>query len=147
MRRSASLLMLALALADALCAGAALADGTDALGGPPPFTLERAHSYYPPAAKQRGLTGRVGLTCSIDAHGHARSITIVESAGKLFDAAARQLLTDERFEPPADWTAKRGPERTYAFGVIFELADKPKVAPFADDRPIIVVSARPPPSA
>lgn len=124
----------------------AVADAPEALGGPPPFSLEVAHSYYPAAAKQRGLTGRVGLTCRIDAHGRAHSIVVVESAGKILDESARHLLAEERFEVPADWVANAGPQRTYAFGVIFELADKPKVPAFADDRPTIVVTARSPPS-
>jgi TonB family protein len=123
----------------------AVADGPDALGGPPPFSLEQAHSYYPAAAKQRGLTGRVGLTCRIDAHGRAGNIVVVESAGTLLDESARQLLADERFQVPPDWVRDAGPDRTYAFGVIFELADKPRVAAFADDRPTIVVRARLPP--
>ncbi len=118
------------------------ADEPVALGGPPPFKLEAAHSYYPAAAKQRGLTGRVGLTCTIDAQGRAHGIVVVESAGALLDDSARQLLADERFELPADWVTSGGPQRTYAFGVIFELSDKPKVAAFDDDRPTIVVTAR-----
>jgi len=118
------------------------AAGPGALGGPPPFKLEMAHSYYPAAAKQRGLTGRVGLTCTIDAQGHAKHIVVVESADKILDESARQLLADERFELPADWAKSGGPARTYAFGVIFELSDKPKVASFDDDRPTILVTAR-----
>ncbi len=135
----------ALVAASGLAVPPALAEGPDALGGPPPFSLEVAHSYYPAAAKQRGLTGRVGLTLSIDAHGRASNIVVVESAGKILDDSARHLLADERFEVPADWVANGGPERTYAFGVIFELSDKPKVPAFGDDRPTIVVTARPPP--
>jgi TonB family protein len=132
----------ALVLAGGLATIRALAQGPDALGGPPPFKLEAAHAYYPAEAKQQGLAGRVGLTCTIDAQGRARDIAVVESAGKLLDEAARQLLADERFEVPADWSRSGGPARTYAFGVIFEFSDKPKPAAFEDDRPTIVVEAR-----
>jgi TonB family protein len=139
-------LLPALMVIACLAADAALAQEPDALGGPPPFKLERAHSYYPADAKRRGLAGRVGLSCTVDAQGRARNIVVVESAGKILDAAARQLLADERFELPADWVRSGGPQRTYAFGVIFELSDKPKVPAFDDDRPTIVVTARALPS-
>jgi TonB family protein len=139
-------LLFALIGVASLAGRGAVADGPDVLGGPPPFKLERAHSYYPAAAKERGLTGRVGLTCSIDAQGHARNIVVVESAGRILDEPARQLLADERFELPADWLRNGGPDRTYAFGVIFELPDKPKVPAFDDDRPTIVITARALPS-
>ena len=137
---------LLLALLGACAIGRAMADGPDALGGPPPFKLEMSHAYYPVAAKQRGLTGRVGLTCTIDAHGHSGNIVVVESAGETLDDSARRLLADERFELPADWVTRGGPQRTYTFGVIFELSDKPKVPAFEDDRPTIVVTARAQPS-
>jgi TonB family protein len=143
---SAGSLRVALILIGVFAGHLALADGPDALGGPPPFKLEMAHSYYPAAAKQRGLTGRVGLTCTIDAKGHAGNIVVVESAGKILDESARQLLADERFELPADWVKSGGPARTYAFGVIFQLSDKPKVAAFDDDRPTIIVTAQALPS-
>jgi TonB family protein len=141
-----ALRVLLLALAALLACPLGLADGPDELGGPPPFKLERPGSYYPAAAKQRGLTGRVGLTCGIDAQGHATNILIVESAGQLLDEAARRLLGDERFAVPRDWATHAGPAKTYAFGVIFELSDKPKVPAFEDDRPTIVVSAHALPS-
>jgi TonB family protein len=135
-------LRLALTVAATFAGHPALAQGPDALGGPPPFRLQGAHSYYPAAAKQQGLTGRVGLTCAIDAGGHARNIVVVESAGKILDESARHLIADERFELPADWVASGGPARTYTFGVMFELSDKPEVRAFDDDRPTIVVTAR-----
>jgi TonB family protein len=139
--RSAHLLP-ALVLVSCTAVAPALADGPDALGGPPPFRLEAAHSYYPAQAKQRGLAGRVGLTCTIDAHGRARNIRVVEAAGTVLDEAARQLLADERFDLPPDWAKNGGPGRTYAFGVIFELSDRPKPPAFEDDRPTIVVQGR-----
>jgi TonB family protein len=135
-----------LLLLGSLAAGPAGAAGPDALGGPPPFKLDAAHSYYPAAAKQRGLAGRVGLTCTIDAHGRAQDIRVVESAGKLLDDAARQLLGDERFDLPAGWVKSGGPGRTFSFGVVFEFSDKPKPPAFEDDRPTIVVEARAVPS-
>ena len=139
-------LLPALVLLGWLAVAPALADEPDVLGGPPPFRLEATHSYYPAEAKQRGLAGRVGLTCTIDAQGRARNIVVVESAGKLLDDAARQLLGDERFDLPPDWSKSGGPAKTYAFGVIFQFSDRPKPAAFEDDRPTIVVEARAAPS-
>jgi TonB family protein len=97
----------------------------------PPNTLD----YYPEQARQQGLTGRVGIEASCDEKGRAHDIEIVESAGADLDAAAKRLISDG-----GCWPGKVSPPPTRGrLGVIFQLRDKPRVPPFEDDRPTIVV--------
>jgi TonB family protein len=102
------------------------ADDTPVKWGPP--TLD----YYPWKARRDGVTGRVGLECSVDETGHARKIVVSESGGHLLDDGAKKLLADLRFKVPTDWSATGGPAQCY--GVIFRLAGKPDVACFDDNR-------------
>ena len=54
-----------------------------------PTLLPPGHDYYPPLAKEQGLTGRVGLECSVDGKGQAQEAVITESGGLILDDAAR----------------------------------------------------------
>jgi TonB family protein len=112
-------------------------DDTTVKWGPP--TLD----YYPPKAKRDGVTGRVGLECSIDEKGHARNILVLESGGPLLDDGAKALLADLRFKVPIGWSATGGPTRRLRYGVIFRLAGKPDVACFEDNRQTVVVNGIP----
>jgi TonB family protein len=108
-----------------------------------PYFLEpSSRDYYPPKAKELGLTGRVGLECSVDERGYARNIAILESAGPLLDNAAREVISDHRFRIPPDWSATGGPGKRFRYGVIFRLIGKPNVAPFEDNRPVAVITSR-----
>ena len=40
----------------------------------PPLSIPNKMEFYPAKAKQLGLTGRVGLECSIDMNGHAQRL-------------------------------------------------------------------------
>jgi TonB family protein len=97
-------------------------------------------SYYPAPARRLGLTGRVGLEYSVDANGRPSGIVVADSAGKVLDNAAKQLLSDQHFTIPADWVATGGPEKRYRLGVIFQLTNKPKVPPFEDNRQTVVIT-------
>jgi TonB family protein len=99
-----------------------------------------SHDYYPPKAKQQGLTGRVGLGCSVNEKGYARDIVIVESGGPLFDEAAKKIFFDHHFVIPSDWSATGGPAKRFRYGVIFRLIGKPDVPPFGDNRRTVVIT-------
>jgi TonB family protein len=68
-----------------------------------PNTLD----YYPAEAKREGISGRVGLECSVDAKGRARDIVVTESGGPILDDAAKKLLADMRFRLPHGWSGAR----------------------------------------
>jgi TonB family protein len=101
------------------------------------------HDYYPPKARSKGITGRVGLEYSVDARGRAQNIVIVESGGPLLDAGAKKLAADGNYTIPANWAAIGGPARRLRMGMIFQLVGKPRVAPFEDNRPTVVVTGVP----
>jgi TonB family protein len=108
-----------------------------------PMLLPSARDYYPSQARQQGVTGRVGLECSVDRRGYARSIVIVESGGPVFDDAARKLFSDEHFRIPRDWSTTGGPAKRFLYGVIFDLHGKPPVALFDDKRETVVITSSP----
>jgi TonB family protein len=100
-----------------------------------PHRLPNTLDYYPDKARRQGLTGRVGLEFSCDEKGRARNIAVVDSGGPLFDAAAKQLMSDSRCTPG------NPPETRGRVGVIFQISGMPKVQPFEDNRPTVVVTA------
>ena len=110
-------------------------------GGSPPQEnhehrrLPNTLDYYPEPARQQGITGRVGIDVSCDEKGRAHDIEVVESAGADLDAAAKKLISDGGCRP-----GKGSSQPTRGrLGVIFQLRDKPRVPPFEDNRPTIVV--------
>ena len=124
------------------CSGCALrtvaAGAGEAARGP--SLLPTSGDYYPPVAKEQGLTGRVGLECSVDGLGRARNIVILESGGLVLDDAAIRLFSDQPFLIPSDWSATGGPNRRFRYGVIFQLRGKAGVAPFEDRRMTVVIT-------
>jgi TonB family protein len=99
--------------------------------------------YYPEKARRKDITGRVGLEYSLDAQGRPKGIVLSEPSGSMLDHAAKKLLSDSRFKIPDDWSATGGPTQRYRIGVIFELIGEPRVAPFEDKRPTVVVFGLP----
>ena len=99
-------------------------------------------SYYPPGARRKGLTGRVGLECSVDAGGKAQNLVVVESAGSELDEAAKSYVADAQFRIPDDWVAQGGPATRVRVGVIFQLTNKPKVPGFDDGRPAVIITGQ-----
>ena|ERR1700683_949402 len=134
-------LVLALGSAVAPFAPAARAADTPAEG--PVGKLPGGHDYYPWRARRQGVTGRVGLEYSVDEGGHARGIVVSESGGALLDDGAKKVLADLRFDIPPDWMLTGGPAQRYRFGVIFELAGKPRVLRFEDKRRTVTITAVP----
>jgi len=106
-----------------------------------PFLPPSSHDYYPPKAKRQGITGRVGLECSVDARGYARKVVVLESGGPLLDEAAKNILYDAHFSIPADWSATGGPTKRFKYGVIFRLVGKPDVPQFDDHRRTVILSS------
>jgi TonB family protein len=106
-----------------------------------PGFLPSTRDYYPPKARQQGVSGRVGLECSVDEKGYARDIFILESGGQLFDDAARRIFSDQHFHIPPDWSATGGPAKRIRYGVIFQVKGKPVVAPFEDHRETVVITS------
>ena len=107
-----------------------------------PSLLPSSRDYYPLEARHLGITGRVGLECSVDEQGYARNIVVSESAGSLLDNAAKELLSDQHFRIPSDWQSAGGPAKRFRYGVIFRLVGKPDVARFDDNRHIAVITSR-----
>lgn len=117
---------------------ARLAGADDAARGP--SLLPSGRDYYPALAKETGLTGRVGVECSVDGRGHAQHIVILESGGLVLDDAARKVFSDGRFLIPPDWSATGAPEKRFRYGVIFQLRGKADVARFEDHRLSVVIT-------
>jgi TonB family protein len=105
----------------------------------PPLSIPNTMPFYPAEAKRLGLTGRVGLECSIDMNGHPQNITVVEPSGSLLDKQAVQLLSIGHFDLPEDWLVTGGPEKRYRIGMTFELSNKPPVPKFQDGRTTVNV--------
>lgn len=120
------------------CAAPTRAD--QAAVGPMPWPNTR--DYYPSKAKREGLSGRVGLECSVDEKGRAGNIVVLESGGPLFDDAAKRLFSDVHFRIPPDWSATGGPAKRFLYGVIFQFVGKPSVAPFEDNRRTVIITMR-----
>jgi TonB family protein len=97
--------------------------------------------FYPAEARRLGLTGRVGLECSIDMNGHPQNITVVDPSGSLLDKHAVQLLSIGHFTLPEDWLMTGGPETRYRIGITFELSNKAPVPQFLDGHRTINVKS------
>jgi TonB family protein len=106
-----------------------------------PSLWPSSRDYYPLNARRLGITGRVGLECSVDERGYARGIVILESAGPVLDEAAREVLSDQHFRVPPDWSATAGPAKRFRYGVIFRLTGKPDVPRFEDNRHIVIITS------
>jgi TonB family protein len=61
--------------------------------------LRDVRKYYPEVERRAGREGRVALDVHINAVGRVTGVTVVESAGDLFDEAARKVLSQARFSP------------------------------------------------
>ena len=107
-----------------------------------PSLWPSSRDYYPAKAKRLGITGRVGIECSVDELGHARNIVILESADPLLNDAARDVISDQHFRMPPDWSTTGGPAKRFRYGVIFRLSGKPDVAPFEDNRQVAIITGR-----
>ena len=55
---------------------------------------------YPPAARQAGITGSVGVSFAIGAGGRVTRSSIRSSGNGLLDAAVRQMLARLHVPPP-----------------------------------------------
>jgi TonB family protein len=134
-----ALVVLAVALLGPGCAEVGRAVG---VGGAPwgPALAPSGRDDYPPVAKDLGLTGRVGLECSVDARGYAHDVVIMESGGLVLDDAARKVFAEGHFLIPPNWSATGGPAHRFPYGVIFQLRGKPDVAHFDDNRLTVVVT-------
>jgi TonB family protein len=117
------------------------AKAVDTINGP--FFMPTSRDYYPLAARRQGITGRVGLECSVDERGYAQNIVVVESGGPLLDDAAKRLFSDVHFLIPSDWSTIGGPTKRFRYGAIFQLLGKPRVPQFDDDRHIMVITRDP----
>jgi len=99
--------------------------------------------FYPEQARRLGITGRVCLAYSVDVHGLARNVVVLESGKSILNRKAKELLHAERFDIPSDWLATDGPARRYRLGFIFQLSDKPKVPPFDADIVTVLITGEP----
>jgi TonB family protein len=61
--------------------------------------LRDVRRFYPEAERRAGREGRVALDVHINAQGRVTSVRVVDTAGDLFDEAARKVLSQARFSP------------------------------------------------
>ncbi len=64
-----------------------------------PQYLHKETPVYPPAMRARGETATVKLEAYIDKKGKVRKVTIIQSAGKEFDQAAKKAIWASTFSP------------------------------------------------
>ncbi len=64
-----------------------------------PRFLHRADPVYPEAMRTQGISGIVKLEALIDKEGRVRKVSILKSAGKAFDEAARRAILASSFYP------------------------------------------------
>lgn len=64
-----------------------------------PRMLHRQVPEYPPAMKEQGKEGTVKLEVLLDIKGRIRNVTVIRSAGKLFDDAAVAAIKNSSFAP------------------------------------------------
>jgi len=64
-----------------------------------PRFLHRADPVYPEAMRTQGISGMVKLEALIDKEGRVRKVSILKSAGKAFDEAARRAILASSFYP------------------------------------------------
>jgi len=103
--------------------------------------MPTSRDYYPLAARRQGITGRVGLECSVDERGHAQNIIVVESGGSLLDDAAKRLFSDMDFMIPSDWSTTGGPSKQFRYGAIFRITGKADVPLFDDKRRVVIITS------
>jgi TonB family protein len=54
---------------------------------------------YPPEEKSAGAEGDVRLKLLVDTNGDVSNVTVLQSAGRLFDAAATEAVRRWKYEP------------------------------------------------
>lgn len=64
-----------------------------------PRFLHRENPVYPETMRAQGISGVVKLEALIDKNGRVRKVEILESAGRLFDEAAKQAMMKSTFYP------------------------------------------------
>ncbi len=70
-----------------------------ASGDGSPRLVQQVRPVYPPAAKQAGTTGAVGLRVVIGKDGKVKDIQVAKSAGAALDAAAMEAVRQWVYEP------------------------------------------------
>jgi vitamin B12 transporter len=114
----------------------------------PPRLVQPAEAEYPESARVEGTEGAVVLRLTVDAEGGVKQADVVESAGQVFDQAARLAVLRFRFTP-----ARRGDQNVAArvlYRYEFRLPDTghavlptPTLAPTAAPAPHTAVVALP----
>jgi TonB family protein len=61
--------------------------------------LKDVRRFYPEVERRAGHEGRVSLDVHISAQGRVTSVSVVDTAGGLFDEAARKVLSQAKFSP------------------------------------------------
>jgi TonB family protein len=96
---------------------------TSAWGLPklPLYQLLSHQDWYPLAAREASLEGRVLVGFDITADGHVRNISVIWSENGVFESSAVALLKSARFTLPADW-ASTATSRRWRLGFVYRLA-------------------------
>jgi len=81
------------------------------------------HIQYPPAAREKGIEGRMELTFTVDRDGDTRNIVVSKSLHPLCDSAAVDALRSVRFRP-ATYKGNRIPVRM-SLPIRFQLQPTP----------------------
>ncbi len=129
-----------------LCIPGAIAEepATAAQDAPPlPQIKSLGGVYYPDKARLRDLEGSVLAEFSINAKGKATGIKLIRADNPLFADVAMQELSADRYNVPADWTAKNAAVR-YRVVIVFCLPPSDQTTTFTESPydPIIVAGSR-----
>lgn len=100
--------------------------------------------YYPPAMRRTATPGRVSLAYSVGANGRVIRVFPLVSDYAAFEPSAVQMLTDMRFDVPADWEASGGPWRRFRIQVTFAIRGQQPLPVWAEGESVLLVTASPP---
>lgn len=100
--------------------------------------------YYPPAMRRKATPGRVSLAYSVGADGRVVRVFPLVSDYAAFEPYAVRMLTDMRFDVPADWEASGGPWRRFRIQVTFAIRGRQPLPVWAPGESVLLVTASPP---
>ncbi|MFI4866588.1 MAG: energy transducer TonB, partial [Steroidobacterales bacterium] len=110
----------AAAMASIALGRGALAQGTAPPIELPPYKGTLKDDYYPADARAHALQGRVLVEFNVDARGVPKDAVVVNAEpAREFDASARMLVKNLRFEVPVGWE-QSGAAHRFRIGVRYQ---------------------------
>ena len=80
---------------------------------------------YPYRERYKHHTGYVLIEYSINDHGRATDLRVLESTSSPFSKAAQELLREIRYAVPSDWSSIGGPAQRYQLQFHFAIPGYP----------------------